>query len=106
MPSFVNFDLVWLRYVDDVLAVLSDNIDFDNFTCLTQLMIIPFNKILHRNNPMPFPDVKVMRGKKTRPQFTIYPKHLHSNLYIDAFSGHSDKIKEAAINNNHFSKSL
>ena len=34
-----------------------------------------------------------------RPQFKIYRKTTHSNLYIHAFSGHSDKIKEAAINN-------
>ena len=31
LPSIVNFELVWLRYVDDVFAVLPDNIDLDNF---------------------------------------------------------------------------
>ena len=29
----------------------------------------------------------------------IYRKPTHSNLYIPAFSGHSDEIKESAINN-------
>ena len=31
LPSIVNFELVWLRYVDDVFAVLPDNIDLDNY---------------------------------------------------------------------------
>ena len=38
LPFIVNFELVWLRYVDDVFAVLSDNIDLDNFlTSLNRL---------------------------------------------------------------------
>ena len=51
------------------------------------------------NNSIPFLDVEVIRGENNRPQFKIYRKPTHSNLYIHAFSGHSDKIKEAAINN-------
>ena len=31
LPSIVNFELVWLRYVDDVFAVLNDDIDLDHF---------------------------------------------------------------------------
>ena len=31
LPSIVNFEVVWLRYVDDVFAVLHDDIDLDNF---------------------------------------------------------------------------
>ena len=38
LPFIVNFELVWLRYVDDVFAVLPDNIDLDNFlTSLNRL---------------------------------------------------------------------
>ena len=37
--------------------------------------------------------------KTTVCNFKIYRKPTHSNLYIHSFSGHSDKIKEAAINN-------
>ena len=31
LPSIGNFKLVWLRYVNDVFAVLPDIIDLDNF---------------------------------------------------------------------------
>ena len=31
LPSIINFEFVWLRYVDDVFAVLPDDIDLDNF---------------------------------------------------------------------------
>ena len=31
LPYIVKFELVWLRYVDDVFAALPDNIDLDNF---------------------------------------------------------------------------
>ena len=51
------------------------------------------------NNSIPFSDVEVIRGENNGPQFKIYRKPTHSNLYIHAFSSHSDKIKEAAINN-------
>ena len=40
-----------------------------------------------------------MRGNNNRPCFKVYRKPTHSNLYIHAFSGHSNNIKEGAINN-------
>ena len=101
LPSIVNFELVWLRYVDDVFAVLPDNIDLDNFLASLNRLSpsIKFTIEKESNNSIPFLDVEVIRGENNRPQFKIYRKPTHSNLYIHAFSGHSDKIKEAAINN-------
>ena len=37
------------------------------------------------------------RVENNRPQFKIYRKPTHSNLYIHAFSGHSDKIKKQPL---------
>ena len=101
LPSIVNFELVWLRYVDDVFAVLPDDIDLDNFLASLNRLSpsIKFTIEKESNNSIPFSDVEVIRGENNRPQFKIYRKPTHSNLYIHAFSGHSDKIKEAAINN-------
>ena len=84
-----------------MFAVLPDNIDLDNFLAsLNRLSSsIKFTIEKESNNSIYFLDVEIIRGGKNRPQFEIYRKPTHSNLYIHAFSGHSDKIKEAAINN-------
>ena len=88
----------WNKFI---LILLPDNIDLDNF-------LASFNKLSpsikltiekESNNSIPFLDVQVIRGENNRPQFKIYRKPTLSNLYIYAFSGHSDKIKEAANNN-------
>ena len=101
LPSIVNFELVWLRYVDDVFAVLPDNIDLDNFLASPNRLSpsIKFTIEKEFNNSIPFLDVEVIRGENNRQQFKIYRKPTHSNLYFHAFSGHSNKVKEAAINN-------
>ena len=100
LPSIVNFELVWLRYVDDVFAVLPDNIDLDNFLAsLNRLSPIKLTIEKESKISILFLDVDVIRGEDINPQFKIYCKPTHSKLYIHALSGHSDKIKEAAINN-------
>ena len=102
LPNIINnFSLTWYRYVDDVFAVLPDNIDLDAFlNSLNGLSSsIQFTIEKENNNCLPFLDVLVMRNQNNRPGFKIYRKPTHSNLYIHAFSGHSDKIKEGAINN-------
>ena len=101
LPSIVIFGFVWLGYVDDVFAVLPDNIDSENFLASLKRLSpsIKFTIEKESNNSISFLDVKVIRGENNRPQFKIYRKPTHSDLYIHAFSGQSDKIKEATINN-------
>ena len=71
----------------------------DNFLASLNRLSLSFKFTIEKesNNSIPFLDVEVIRGENNRLQFKIYRKPTHSNLYIHAFSGHSDKIKEAAI---------
>lgn len=46
---------------------------------------------------LPFLDVCVMRGNNDRPNFKIYRKPTHSNMYVHCFSNHSDNVKLSAI---------
>ena len=72
LPSIVNFELVWLRYVDDVFAVLLDNIDLDNFLASLNRLSpsIKFTIEKETNNSIPFLDVEVIRGNL---KFTVNP---------------------------------
>ena len=86
MPSIVNFELVWLRYVDDVFAVLPvmpDNIDLDNFHASFNRLSpsIKFTIEKESINSISFLDVEVVRGENNRPQFKIYVNPL-IQIYI------------------------
>ena len=87
LPSIVNFELVWLRYVDGVLAILPDNIDLDNFLAsLNRLSLsIKFTIEKEYNNSIPLLDVKVIRGENNRPQFKIYRKPTHFKFTYSFF---------------------
>ena len=101
LPSIVDFEIIWFRYVDDVFAIIPNNVNIDAFlNSLNNLShSIKFTTEKEANNCLPFLDVQVMRGNNNRPCFKVYRKPTHSNLYIHAFSGHSNNIKEGAINN-------
>ena len=98
---FLDFEIIWFRYVDDVFAIIPNNVNIDAFlNSLNNLShSIKFTTEKEANNCLPFLDVQVMRGNNNRPCFKVYRKPTHSNLYIHAFSGHSNNIKEGAINN-------
>ena len=52
LPSVVDFELVWYRYVDDVFAVIPNSVDVDNFL----LKLSSFHQIQDKenNNSLPF----------------------------------------------------
>jgi hypothetical protein len=98
----INCNIVtWYRYVDDVFAVLPSDTNFD--VVLTQLNSlnpsIKFKIEKETNNMLPFLDLCVMRTESNLPKFKIYRKPTHSNMYIHAFSSHTDNIKIGAISN-------
>ena len=93
-------DITWYRYVDDVFAVLPNSIDITEF--LSQLNSLSHSinfTVEHENNgSIPFLDVLVMRNNFDRPQFKVYRKPTHSNMYLHSFSSHSISVKLGAIN--------
>ena len=97
LPSIVNFEIIWFRYVDDVLSTIPNNANLDAFlNSLNNLSpSIKFTTEREANtcNCLPFLDVQVMRGNNNRACFKVYRKPTHFLLYIHAFSGHSNYIK-------------
>ena len=98
LPSVVDFELVWYRYLDDVFVVIPNTVDVDNFL-LKLNCLVPFIKFKiekENNNSLPFLDMLVIRNNH-RPLFKIYRKPTHSNMYIHAYSSHSENIKLGTI---------
>ena len=99
LPSIVDFNIVWYRYVDDVFAVLPGDIDIGRF--LSQLNnlspTINFKVENEFNNALNFLDVTIHRDSNNSPRFSIYRKPTHSNLYIHSFSNHANNVKLGAI---------
>ena len=83
-----------------VFAVLPNSIDITEF--LSQLNSLSHSinfTVEHENNgSIPFLDVLVMRNNFDRPQFKVYRKPTHSNMYLHSFSSHSISVKLGAIN--------
>ena len=98
LPSVVDFELVWYRYVDDVFAVIPNTVDVDNFLSKLNCLVpsIKFKIEKENNNSLPFLDLLVIRNHH-KPSFKIYRKPTHSNMYIHAYSSHSENIKLGTI---------
>ena len=93
-------DITWYGYVDDIITVLPNSIDTTEF--LSQLNSLSHSlnfTVEHENNGcIPFLDVLVMRKSFDRPQFKVYRKPTHFNMYLHSFSFHSISVKLGAIN--------
>ena len=87
LPSIVDFVINWFRYVDDVFAIIPNNVNIDAFhNFLNNLShSIKFTTEKEANNCLPFLDVQVMRGNNNRPCFKVHRIPTHSNLYIHVF---------------------
>ena len=94
-------DIIWYRYVDDVFAVLSNSIDTSEF--LSQLNSLSHSinfTVEHENNGcIPFLRELISYEKQFyKPQFNVYRKPTHSNMYLHSFSSRSISVKLGAIN--------
>ena len=99
LPSIVDFEYTWFRYVDDVFAIIPATVDINEFLAKLNSLSesINFKVEVETGNQLPFLDTLVIRSNNTL-KFKVYRKPTHSNLYIHAFSGHSDHVKLGAIN--------
>ena len=94
--------ITWLRYVDDVFAVVPNTTNFDHL--LEQInslhSSIQFTFELEHNNSLPFLDTLVIKDLiNSRFIFQVYRKPTHSNAYIHSFSHHSLQVKMGTIVN-------
>ena len=94
-------DMVWLRYVDDILTMWNPAWgDFnDFFTRLNNLIpSIKFKVEWENENKIPFLDVHILRSP-TSYKFTVYRKPTFAISYIHFYSYHDHTIKVGVATN-------
>ena len=101
LPEILNFDVTWVRYVDDIFAVVPCSLDIDQFLeSLNNLhSSIKFKAETDNENTLPFLDTLVIRDETECPISKVYRKDTHSDSYIQAFSNHSRATKLGVISN-------
>ncbi|XP_052742159.1 uncharacterized protein LOC112052261 [Bicyclus anynana] len=79
----------WLRYVDDVFAIVNRDDLAIIFQCLNSLHEkVHFTKEEEKEGGLPFLDVMVIRGSGGELHTTVYRKPTHTNRYLHASSHH------------------
>ena len=91
-------DVLWLRYVDDVLVVVPQSMDLAEK--LNELNLvdpqIQFTIEKERQGVLPFLDTEIIRSKN-RLKFKVYRKPTNREDYVDFFSGHSERVKRGIV---------
>lgn len=92
------FPRIWIRYVDDVFAVVKTNSILNVLENLNKMFpSIQFTHEIERNGGLPFLDLLVKR-RDGKLNFSIYRKPTHTQRYITADSNHCFQHKMAAFN--------
>ena len=91
-------NLKWLRYVDDCVAVVSNNTNLDSIleNLNNKVSSIKFTIEIEKNNILPFLDVNIHK-KDNNLQYSVYRKPTNNLSYIHFYSGHNSKIKESVF---------
>ena len=91
-------ECTWIRYVDDVLAVVPENDDLDRkILALNEVdQKIQFTVEKESNGKLPFLDTLIIRNASTT-KFTVYRKPTNQEDYVHYFSGHSERIKNGIV---------
>ena len=102
LPSIITNDFTWHRYVDDVFALVPNDIDLNQFLQrLNSLQqSIKFKIEVEQDSKLPFLDTLCIRDNiNNKIKFTVFRKVTHSNSYIHSFSNHNINVKLATISN-------
>ena len=98
MQNVRNKPLMWLRYVDDVWAIMekeADHLDFLNE--LNSLRpTIKFTFEMEKDGELPFLDCLV-RNSEGRFQFGIYRKPTDAGMLLHSFSNHQTQVKKSVL---------
>ena len=91
-------NVIWVRYVDDVLAIISKNANIDNKLRLLNNVHhkIQFTVEKENNGNIAFLDVMIKRTN-VGPKFSVYRKPTNKNDFIHSLSAHSDRTKSGVI---------
>ena len=90
-------DVLWARYVDDVLVVVPRNMNLDEK--LDQLNSvdskIQFTLEKENRGTIASLDTEIVRGDQVR--FKVYRKPTNKECYVHYYSGHSDRVKRGVV---------
>ena len=91
-------NIVWLRYVDDILCFWPTNLDINNFLNKLNSLAptIKFTCEIEENNKLPFLDVEIIRDNgclKTK----VYRKPTNILSYVHYFSNHHMNVKKSVF---------
>jgi hypothetical protein len=85
--------LIWIRYVDDILAMFGNECDFSAFiSFLNSLRVsIQFTVELESQGQLPFLDLHIKRVEDTV-VYGVYRKPTHTDLYLNRDSCHPPQV--------------
>ena len=96
--SVLPDDIFWVRYVDDIFAVIKLEEDIEGLlTNLNDLVpSISFTVEKEENKSISFLDVTIIRHENCF-KFKVYRKPTNNNHIINAYSYHSDLVKKSSL---------
>jgi hypothetical protein len=98
LKNSVVFPRIWIRYVDDIFAVVKSRFVEKTLNFLNnQHTTIKFTHEQENDGKLPFLDVLTIRSEN-KINFKIYRKPTSTNRYISSKSFHSFQHKNAAFN--------
>lgn len=91
-------DVVWYRYIDDVLVVAPDDLDLDRkLKELNEVeRRIQFTIEKEHEDSLPFLDILIIK-KPDGVKYRVYRKNTNKEDYIHYFSAHSKRIKSGVV---------
>lgn len=97
-PILPDSDCVWLRYVDDVFAVIPKDINpnelLKELNKISDCIKITCEK--ESDKTLPFLDILLI-NLNNKFSFKVYRKPTHTESYVHAFSYHSNKTKNRVL---------
>ena len=94
----IGRNATWVRYVDDVLVVISKNANIDNKLRMLNSVHhrIQFTVEKEESGNIAFLDVMIKRTNQG-PRLSVYRKPTNKNDFIHSLSAHSNRIKSGVI---------
>ena len=96
--SILPDNIFWVRYVDDIFAVIKRNIDIDGLLTSLNALVpsITFTVEKEENKSLSFLDVTIIRHENGF-KFKVYRKPTNNNYIINAYSYHSENVKMSSL---------
>ena len=94
LPRILPPNVIWFRYVDDILCIWPKNLDVDHFLLQLNGLVpsIKFTKELEQDGRLPFLDVVIHRVDRYF-KFDVFRKPTNVLSYVHFYSAHNLKTK-------------